>query len=210
MIKRIFKHYLPITISCAIAEYIFYLNWQEKDTIIFITDATGYIAFILLSITLILGPFNILFKRKNPVSTYFRRDLGIYGGLLAVVHSSAGLFVHLRGKPWLYFLEESGNSLSIRFDRFGMANHTGLLGVLIIILLLVISNDFSLKKLKSFRWKNLQRFSYFMFILVVAHSILYRASANDISLIYYIYIPVFLFVLILQLGAVIQRSGNTL
>ncbi|HLF35074.1 MAG TPA: ferric reductase-like transmembrane domain-containing protein [Cyclobacteriaceae bacterium] len=198
---------MPLIILSAIAGYIFYLTWQEKDTITIITDATGYISLILLVITLILGPLNILFKRKNPVSTYFRRDLGIYGGSLAVVHSAAGLFVHLRGKPWLYFFIESDNTLSIRFDRFGIANHTGLFGALIIILLLVISNDFSLKKLKTSRWKNLQRLSYFMFIFIMIHSILYRVSANDNHLIFYLYIPLFLFVLIVQLAGLKQRTG---
>jgi sulfoxide reductase heme-binding subunit YedZ len=205
---RVFRHYLPLTIILLIAWFVFYQSWKDKDAITLTTDITGYISLSMLTVTLVLGPFNILFKRKNPVSTYFRRDLGIFGGILALAHSAAGLFVHLRGRPWLYFFEESGDSLSVRFDRFGMANDTGLLGALIIILLLAISNDLSLRKFRALKWKNLQRLSYFMFILIVIHSILYRVGAKDNNLIFYLYIPVFLFVLILQLAGLRQRSGT--
>jgi sulfoxide reductase heme-binding subunit YedZ len=177
---------------------IFYLRWKQHDVIQFITDVSGYISLFLLAISLILGPMNVILKQKNPVSTYIRRDIGIFGGSLALLHSGTGLFVHLRGKPWLYFLKESGNSLSIRLDKFGIANYTGIFAALIIILLLSISNDYFLKKLKAAKWKNLQRFAYFMFIFVLAHSVLYRVSANNNHLIYYLYIPIFFIILIIQ------------
>ncbi|HEX7458840.1 MAG TPA: hypothetical protein VF301_10415, partial [Ginsengibacter sp.] len=83
-----------------------------------------------------------------------------------------------------------------RIYNFGMANYTGVIAILI--LLLAISNNNSLSKLKAVKWKNLQRLSYFMFIFVLIHAILYSILLNHISLVFYLYIPIVLMVLIFQ------------
>jgi len=153
----------------------------------------------LLAVTLLLGPINLILKHKNPLSTHIRRDIGIYGGILGVIHSLIGLFVHFTGRPWLYFVKEIGDGFGIRGGYFGLANYTGLLGVLIIILLLIISNDYFFVRLKASRWKRLQRLTYLMFILVLAHAILYRINANKEELIMFLYIPMLLMVVLFQL-----------
>ena len=107
-LKERFKiHYLPLLSIVLIASLIFNHNWPKRDAITVITDASGYISLILITISLIIGPLNLLLNRKNPGSTYFRRDIGITGGLLAVIHSVAGLFVHFRGNNWQYFVTKS-------------------------------------------------------------------------------------------------------
>lgn len=42
------------------------------------TVATGYIATGLLTLTLLIGPANLLLRRRNPVSSYLRRDVGTW------------------------------------------------------------------------------------------------------------------------------------
>jgi sulfoxide reductase heme-binding subunit YedZ len=196
---RLKKHYLPLLALVFIVGLFFYFNKANRDTITFITQASGYISTILLSISLILGPISLLLKNNSPVSTYFRRDISITGGLLAVIHSIAGLFVHLRGKTWLYFLNQTKSGYSIRLDNFGLANYTGLISALIIILLIITSNDFMLRKLNPYRWKNLQRLSYLMFILIIIHCYYYRIGKQNLDLIYWLYLPVLTIVLIFQL-----------
>ena len=102
-ILRLKKHYLPLLSLVLIAGLIFYFKRANRDTITFITQATGYISIIILSISLIIGSVNLLLNHKNPISTYLRRDISIIGGALAVIHSITGLFVHLRGKPGFTF-----------------------------------------------------------------------------------------------------------
>ena len=38
------------------------------------TVASGYLALILLAATLLLGPANLVLRRRNPISTYLRRE----------------------------------------------------------------------------------------------------------------------------------------
>jgi sulfoxide reductase heme-binding subunit YedZ len=67
--------------------------------------ATAYAALVFLAASLWLGPWNVLRRRPNPVSFDLRRDIGIWTGILAIVHTAIGLTVHLRGRMWMYFFK---------------------------------------------------------------------------------------------------------
>jgi sulfoxide reductase heme-binding subunit YedZ len=137
--------------------------------------ATAYAALVLLAATLILGPLNLIRRRANPTSTDLRRDLGIWAFVVGLLHTVIGLQVHMKSM-WLYFFREiSGpQAWSLRWDQFGAANYTGLAATLILVLLAALSNDFSLRWLGGRRWKNLQRWNYALFALVLAHGVLYQ------------------------------------
>jgi sulfoxide reductase heme-binding subunit YedZ len=51
-----------------------------------LTVATGYVGVGLLAVTLLLGPANLVLRRRNPVSTYLRRDVGIWTAGFSSVH----------------------------------------------------------------------------------------------------------------------------
>jgi len=99
---------------------------------------------------------------------------------------------------WQYFSVKTDSGYSIRLDDFGLANYTGLISTLLIIVLLATSNDYSLAKLKAPTWKNIQRLSYLMFIFAIIHVVYYRIVMTNLDLIYYFYIPVLAVVFIFQ------------
>jgi methionine sulfoxide reductase heme-binding subunit len=134
--------------------------------------ATAYAGLIFLAASLSLGPWNVLRRRTNPVSFDLRRDLGIWTGILAIVHTAIGLTVHLRGRMWMYFFKGL-HPLKLQSTQFGFANFTGLGATLLFLMLLAISNDLSLRTLKA-RWKSLQRWTYIAILLTGAHGISYQ------------------------------------
>ncbi len=154
---------------------IFY-TLHTTDTKFRLSMASAYVGLLFLCIALALGPWNVLRGRPNPVSTDLRRDVGIWAAILGVLHVVVGLQVHMRGKMWLYFLYPSDrpHTVPLRHDPFGFANFTGLGATLILLLLLVLSNDLSLRALGTRRWKALQRWNYVNGALVVAHSVAYQ------------------------------------
>ena len=93
----------------------------------------------------------------------------------------------MRGKTWLYFLNKTEEGYSIRLDNFGLANYTGLVSALFIILLLIISNDYMLRKLKPGVWKNIQRLAYLLFVFAIVHCVYYRIVLENLNLIFYFY-----------------------
>jgi len=139
-----------------------------------LTTATGYITTVLLAVTLLIGPANLLFRRRNPVSTYLRRDVGAWTAGFSIVHVIFGLQLHSGGSISLmleYFVVDSSPLL----NSFGLGNWTGLAATVVVTGLLALSNDFALRKLKAKRWKTLQRFNYALFALVVLHAFFYGA-----------------------------------
>ncbi len=199
LFERLKIHYLPLLTVVLITSFIFNHYWPKRDLITVITNASGYISIFLITFSLLIGPFNLIFRRINPVSTYFRRDIGITGGILAVIHSLAGLFVHFRGQNWQYFLNKTEAGYSIRLDNFGLANYIGLISALIIIVLLMTSNDFSFRKLNPFFWKNIQRFTYLAFLFAIIHSVYYKIVQTNLNLVWYLYLPMFLMVFLFQM-----------
>jgi sulfoxide reductase heme-binding subunit YedZ len=137
------------------------------------TVATGYVAFGLLGLTLLIGPANLLLRRRNPVSSYLRRDVGAWTAIFSVVHVILGFQVHRRGLfGFLAYFVAAGRPLT---NSFGLGNWTGLAALVIVVGLLAISTDGSLRELKARRWKNLQRLNYALFTLVVLHAFFYGA-----------------------------------
>lgn len=208
IVLRLKRHYLPLITLSLLTTIIFFLIWNKRDALTFVADSTGYISLVLLAVTLVIGTINLALKRNNPVSTYLRRDLGIYGGLLAVMHSITGLFVHLRGNMWQYFFVKTEQGYVIRLDDFGIANYTGLISAFLILLLLVTSNDYSIRKLNPYKWKNLQRLTYLMFAIALLHSVYYRLVGNDLFRVYYLYLPLLAIILIFQFMGVRLKTRN--
>ena len=62
----------------------------------------------------------------------------------------------------------------MRIDPFGLTNYAGLGATLILLLLLSLSNNASLRSLGAKRWKSLQRWNYAGALLVVAHGAVYQ------------------------------------
>lgn len=134
---------------------------------------TAYAALCFLAASLLLGPWNVLRRQPTPVSYDVRRDVGIIGGTLALVHTGVGLTVHLRGRMWMYFFSKL-HPVRAQASAFGAANYTGLIAAALFAILLAISNDWSLRALGTARWKSIQRWSYAAFVLTLAHGILFQ------------------------------------
>jgi sulfoxide reductase heme-binding subunit YedZ len=151
---------------------------RDEDSILRMrrySTATGYVATVLLGLTLLIGPANLALRRRNPVSGYLRRDVGIWTAIVSVVHVVFGLLVKHGDGQVLGFFFRPGDRSRILTNSFGLANWAGLFAVLIAAGLAAISSDVALRKLKAKRWKRLQRLNYALFALVILHALLYGA-----------------------------------
>jgi sulfoxide reductase heme-binding subunit YedZ len=141
------------------------------------TVGTGYLALGLLALTLLIGPANLVLRRRNPVSTYLRRDVGAWAAVASVVHVVRAFDGHGGGRI-LDFFVRNGTPL---LDNFGLGNWTGLTALVIVLVLLALSTDSALRELKAKTWKDLQRLTYTLFALVVLHALFYGALSRATS-----------------------------
>lgn len=178
--KRLLRHHLPLAAACGAAFAALYFTRSYSDWVMRASFSSAYPALVLLAASLLLGPWNLIRRRGNPVSSDLRRDVGIWAGMMSVAHAAVGQCVHLRGRPWLYYVyssKEHHHSLPgfpLRHDMFGFANYTGLAATLLVIALLATSNDLMLRRLGTPGWKKLQRWNYAVFALVAFHTFAYQ------------------------------------
>ncbi len=175
MARRMLRHHAALGAATCAAVALLYWTRPYKDAISRASFATAYPALALLALTLAIGPWNLLRRRASAVSTDLRRDAGIWAGIVSVAHAAVGQCVHLRGRPWLYYVYgPAEHHRGIRHDLFGLANYTGLLGTLVVIALLATSNDLSLRRLGAVQWKKLQRWNYAVFALTAVHAFAFQ------------------------------------
>ena len=175
MRSRIVRHHLPLAVVTLAALLAVYVLVPSKNPKFRWSMATAYVGLALIGATLALGPLNVLRRRPNPVSSDLRRDVGIWAGVLSIVHFVVGWQVHMKHR-YLYWLREvkDTGALRPRTDLFGFANYTGLVATIIAAVLVALSNDYFLRRLGTTRWKWWQRWNYGLLALVVAHGVAFQ------------------------------------
>jgi sulfoxide reductase heme-binding subunit YedZ len=189
-------------LAVAAAVYFVVLEATASSTQVMyrLSMATGYASVALIAWAMLIGPWRVRGGRSAPVSTDLRRDAGIWGGLFGVAHVVTGLQVHMAGDFLKYFLHrDTEHAMPIRTDLFGFANWTGLFATLLLLMLLAISNDVSLRALGTQRWKRWQRWTYATAVLIVAHTLAYQLPAKNHTAYVLAFVLVTAVVLALQL-----------
>lgn len=133
---------------------------------------SAYAAFLLLAISMGLGPLKVIRRKHNPVHSALRRDVGICAGIAALVHTVLGLQVHLGGSLAAYFSITS--SRGWKSAAFVAANYIGLVSALLLGAVALVSNDVAIRSLGIERWKRIQRTVYVAAVAAVVHGFIYQ------------------------------------
>ena len=208
--NRIYSHHVPLCLLVLASTASLYLTRPYKDVVTRLSFAGAYPALVLLATTLLIGPWNTLCKRQMPVSSDLRRDIGIWAGIVGLFHAVIGQNVHLRGRPWLYYLYEHRRQgpTGLRHDLFGFNNFTGLAATIVLIGLFATSNDWYLRRLRPQKWKSLQRWNYVCFALTGAHTLGYQFMEKQKATFVITAAACLLLTVILQtLGFALHRRG---
>jgi methionine sulfoxide reductase heme-binding subunit len=207
---RLFRHHLPLFALSTAAVACLYFTRPYPDILSRASFATAYPALALLAATLLMGPLNLIRKRPNPVSSDLRRDMGIWAGVLSILHVAVGQNVHMRGRPWLYYIygPNEHKSFPIRHDLFGLANYTGAVSTLVLIALLATSNDYFLRTLGTPRWKQLQRWNYAAFGAAAIHAVAFQGVEKQ-KLPYVLVVMACIAITIaMQTAGILKRRSN--
>ena len=175
--RRLGRNALIGLLSVALTLAIHRLATDKSSAAFRWSMATGYAGILLIGAALLLGPWWLFRGRRPPVSSDLRRDIGLWGAVAALLHVATGLKVHMQGDMLNYFFyraHDGPHTFPIRIDPFGIVNWTGLAATLLLVLLLVISNDWSLRALGAARWKRLQQATYIAAGLSALHGLVFQ------------------------------------
>ncbi|MCA0458665.1 MAG: ferric reductase-like transmembrane domain-containing protein [Chloroflexi bacterium] len=169
-----------LTLLTISACFIIHLYTPYADWVYVLTLGCGYLSLSFIVFSLLIGPYKLLHQRRNPVNLDLRRDVGIWAGITGCVHVVCAIAERTRGNIIDLFLrpKTGGAGYDLLLTPGGISNNLGLVATVILVLLLVISNDFSLRRFKGKRWKFLQRFNYLLALLVFIHTVLYQQFSH--------------------------------
>lgn len=207
--KQRLIHHLTLALISVILLASIYFALESPDATFKWSMGTAYVSLLFLGLTLLNGPINLIRNQRNPVSTDLRRDTGIWSGIIGLAHVAVGWQVHM-GNMLLYFFKEDKitKELTLRSDLFGFANYTGLVGAIILVMLLALSNDLTLRKLKAPRWKYWQRWNYIFYLLVIIHAVSYQVIEKR-AMPYPLFLAILITpVLVLQLIGYVHHNKN--
>ena len=134
--------------------------------------AIGDMSLVLVALAMAIGPMSRLWRAASRYLPY-RRELGIYAIVLALVHATIILF----GWVTLDLMRLFGFEFHPQLQQYVMVNHgfalanlIGIVALLYGIVLAVTSNDFSQRWLGSSVWKYVQQGTYILWWLSVLHT----------------------------------------
>ncbi len=138
--------------------------------------ATAWLCFLMLVAALALGPRKALRTGRPVLNSLLRRDIGIWAGLAGLAHLAAATREVMQPAYFSrYITGPAGPPLPGWPDWLGNTSIvTGYLVGVLILGLLVLSNNWSLRRLGPVRWKRLQGASTAALFLTVAHGLVFQ------------------------------------
>lgn len=153
--------------------YIFWQTRPEWTADMRLWRAVGDASFVLLFLTLILGPLSKIWSGVAKIISW-RRELGIWFAVTAAIH---GLLI-LNGWVQWDFMRLMGYEFIPELNRiarlepgFGLANLLGLTALFWAVVLASTSCDKAIVSLGSTSWKILHSTAYVIFYLVSLHTL---------------------------------------
>ena len=163
--------HLIVLIAAGLGTYLFLELRAQWSPMHRWNRAIGDVSMLLVALSMAIGPASRLLpivRRAIP----FRRELGIYGVLLAFVHT----FIILAG--WVewdlvrifgYQLHPQGMYVMLQHG-FGLANVIGIVALIYGTILALSSSNWCQRKLGGAVWKFLQQSAYVLWMLIVVHT----------------------------------------
>jgi sulfoxide reductase heme-binding subunit YedZ len=180
-------------------------NWDLTHVL---AVGSGYVSLLLVMLSLIIGPVNLLWSRHNPVNINLRRDTGIGAGVSGLIHVIFAFQIHMHGVILRYFVEPVDHGYRPLLNLFGLSNDIGALATVLLGALLLLSNELTLRWLKGPWWKFLQRFNYLLFVAILAHTVGYQYVIKRERIMIYLVVGLTLLVVAAQAGGVVLHRRH--
>lgn len=188
-------------------------QWPDQVSIV-----TAYLCLGLLCAGLAIGPARAFRTGRPSVNLYLRRDIGIWAALTGLAHLVIATALSMTPGYMETFVDNAGvpPSQVIRMELFTWSTIAGLVVGVLLLVLLGLSNDKSLRWVGPRWWKRLHRLSYLAFALTAAHGIAFQALESRTGALIAVVILASLVVLVLQITGSFSvrqsaqlKAGNT-
>lgn len=204
--KTIRKHIVVGLIAISLF-FLFLLSRGAGTEASSIWKSLGDSAFVLLALTLLIGPLAKLWPLKFAKFIAWRREMGIWSAIIAISHNLAVQSLWFQGNVMelLGYALISGNYVHVN-PGFGLANLLGFVAIIMMTLLLATSSNYAVNLLGNKAWKFLHLSAYTIFYLVSFHIIyhVFMQGAWQENLFSMIFIGLSVLVILMQIFAFVK------
>ncbi len=171
--RQLLRRHVVVGLMAVLLALPFWFGRLDWSADMRLWRAIGDSAFLLLFFALSIGPLSRLWPPAARLIPW-RREVGIWYGIAAVVHALLVLDGWARW-DWRRFLGYEFIPALNRIVRlepgFGLANLLGLVAVFLTLLLVATSSNRAIDRLGASAWKWLQYGAYTVFYLVALHAL---------------------------------------
>lgn len=132
--------------------------------------AVANVSLLYLMVIIILGPLTRLFPRLNIILSW-RRVLGIWSGITAIAHI---IIIFDGWIEWdllrLFYIFTPFGGEWVLHPGFALANIIGIIGLIYYLLLMITSNNKTMKILGRKSWDFIQKRTNTLYLLVIIHT----------------------------------------
>ncbi|MCP3999333.1 MAG: hypothetical protein GY727_00250 [Gammaproteobacteria bacterium] len=141
-----------------------------------ISITSAWLCMFYMTVALLIGPLRRARGEVVPANIYIRRDVGIWAALLGLLHFYTGNVVAMNEVYIDTFVRGPFAPLTemLRNQLFFWGSITGLIIAIFFLVLLAISSDWAIRRLKLSRWKKIQQISHVALWLTVVHGIAFQ------------------------------------
>ncbi|VAW10961.1 FIG01026394: hypothetical protein [hydrothermal vent metagenome] len=164
------RHLVTLLIAAA-GTYLFLLSRAEWSEMHRWNRAIGDMSLVMVAFSMAIGPLSRLLPRTRAIIPW-RREFGIYGVFLAIIHTAIILVGWVQWdlmRLFGYEMHPEGMYVMLQHG-FGLANAIGIAALLYGIVLALASSNWSQRLLGGTVWKYLQQSAYVLWMLIVVHT----------------------------------------
>ena len=164
--------HLWVAIFAVLGSYAFLESRAEWSELHRWNRAVGDMSLVMVALAMVVGPVSRLWKSFRMILPW-RRELGIYAVLLAIIHVAIILVAWVEWdlvKLFGYEIHPVTGKYVMLQHGFGLANAIGIVALFYAIALALTSNDWSQKRLGGVSWKFLQQGAYVYWMLIAVHT----------------------------------------
>jgi methionine sulfoxide reductase heme-binding subunit len=169
--QKVWIRHTIVMIPSILLTGLFWLSRMDWDPEMRLWRAVGDSSWVLLCVSLLIGPLARVWKPINRFISW-RREIGIWFGVLTLAHALLILNGWVRWDIMRFFgyefIAELGRQTRLE-PGFGLSNALGLFALIWALLLTATSSNWAIKRLGSSAWKWLHSGAYIIFYLVTLH-----------------------------------------
>jgi methionine sulfoxide reductase heme-binding subunit len=164
--------HITVLLVAVIGTYIFLESRAEWSEMHRWNRAVGDVSIVMIALSMAIGPLVRLWAGLR-FALPWRRELGIYGVLMALIHTAIILVGWVEWDFYRLFGYEFHPQLT-RYvmvnHGFGLANAIGIFALLYGLALALSSNNWSQRMLGGSVWKFLQLGAYILWTMIIIHT----------------------------------------